>query len=150
MYETDVYDYPEEFTGPSVLITTAELVTTAPERVSTTRAIPEEVSTAEPDMDLTLAEALVDLLKSGKKKSPKPKSRGISIQDPEEVARREVISPLVLKISAKDKGKVIMTEPEKPSKKKDQIQIDEELALRLHAEEQAEFERLQKERAAQE
>ncbi|GKE45573.1 hypothetical protein Tco_1472857 [Tanacetum coccineum] len=43
-----------------------------------------------------------------------------------------------------------MTEPKKPSKKKDQIQIDEELALRLHAEEQAKFERLQKERATQE
>ncbi|GJU18032.1 hypothetical protein Tco_1145998 [Tanacetum coccineum] len=150
MYETGVYDYPEGFTGPSISITTAEPVTTAGEGVSTARAIPEEVSTAEPDMDVTLAEALVDLLKSGKKKSPKPKARGISFQDPEEVARREVISPPVSKISAKDKGKAIMTEPEKPLKKKDQIQSDEELALRLHAEEQAEFERLQKERAAQE
>ncbi|GKE22379.1 hypothetical protein Tco_1433891 [Tanacetum coccineum] len=110
----------------------------------------EKVSTAEPDMDVTLAEALVDLLKSGKKKSPKTKARGISFQNPEEVARREVISPPVSKISAKDKGKAIMTEPEKPLKKKDQIQSDEELALRLHAEEQAEFERLQKERVAQE
>ncbi|GKB14130.1 hypothetical protein Tco_0848053, partial [Tanacetum coccineum] len=110
------------FTGPSISITTAEPVTTAGEGVSTARAIPEEVSTAEPDMDVTLAEALVDLLKSGKKKSPKIKERGISFQDPEEVARRE----------------------------EDQIQSDEELALRLHAEEQAEFERLQKERVAQE
>ncbi|GKA48367.1 hypothetical protein Tco_0741325 [Tanacetum coccineum] len=131
MYETGVYDYPEGFIGPSVLITTAELVTTAgegvstarvtPEGVSTAKAIPEAVSTAEPDMDVTLAEALVDLLKSGKKKSPKPKERGISFQNPEEVARREVISPPVSKISAKDKGKAIMTELEKPSKNKDQI-----------------------------
>ncbi|GJT16729.1 hypothetical protein Tco_0875435 [Tanacetum coccineum] len=82
-----------------------------------------QTSTAEPDMDVTLAEALVDLLKSGKKKSPKPKARGISFQDPKEVARREVISPPVSKISAKDK---------------------------FYAEEQAEFERLQKERVAQE
>ncbi|GJU60664.1 hypothetical protein Tco_1238430 [Tanacetum coccineum] len=102
------------------------LFTTASKGVSTAKAIPEEVSIAEPDMDVTLAEALVDLLKSGKKKSPKPKAR------------------------AKDKGKAIMTEPEKPLKKKDQIQSDEELALRLHAEEQAEFERRQKERVAQE
>ncbi|GKC55476.1 hypothetical protein Tco_1078221 [Tanacetum coccineum] len=119
MYETGVYDYPKGFTGPSISITTAEPVTTAGEGVSTSRAIPEEVSTDEPDMDVTLAEALVDLLK-------------------------------ISKISAKDKGKAIMTEPKKPLKKKDQIQSDEELALRLHAEEQAEFERLQKERAAQE
>ncbi|GJZ42253.1 hypothetical protein Tco_0589139 [Tanacetum coccineum] len=150
MYETGVYDYPEGFTGPIISITTAEPVTTAGEGVSTARAIPEEVSTAKPDMDVTLAEALVDLLKSGKKKSPKPKARGISFQDPEEVARKEVFSPPVSKISAKDKGKAIMTEPGKPLKKKDQTQSDEELALRLHAEEQAEFERLQKERATQE
>ncbi|GKB01075.1 hypothetical protein Tco_0829119 [Tanacetum coccineum] len=140
-----------------ISITTAEPVTTAgegvstaraiPKGVSTARAIPEEVSTVEPDMDVTLAEALVDLLKSGKKKSPKPKEIGISFQDPEEVARREVISPPVSKISAKDKGKAIMTEPEKLLKKKDQIQSDEELTLRLHVEEQVEFERVQKERA---
>ncbi|GKA92416.1 hypothetical protein Tco_0814341 [Tanacetum coccineum] len=136
MYETSVYDYPEGFTGPSISITTAEPVTTAGEGVSTAGAIPkgvstaratlEEVGTAELDMDVTLAEALVDLLKSGKTKSPKPKAR------------------------AKDNGKAIMIEPEKSSKKKDQIQIDEELALRLHAEEQAELERMQRERDAQE
>ncbi|GJS87489.1 uncharacterized mitochondrial protein-like protein [Tanacetum coccineum] len=40
-----------------------------------------------------------------------------------------------------------MVEPEKPLKKKDQITLDEELALRLHVEEQAE---LEKERVAQE
>ncbi|GKA94220.1 hypothetical protein Tco_0816206 [Tanacetum coccineum] len=45
--------------------------------------------------------------------------------------------------STRPKGK--MVEPEKPLKKKDQIALDEELALRLHAEEQAE---LQKERVA--
>ncbi|GKD44897.1 hypothetical protein Tco_1269542 [Tanacetum coccineum] len=102
---TGVYDYPEGFTRPSISITTVEPVTTAGEGVSTAgaipstaRAIPEEVSTAEPDMDVTLAEALMDLLKSGKKKSPKPKARGISFQDPEEVARREVISPPVSKL----------------------------------------------------
>ncbi|GJV72771.1 hypothetical protein Tco_1492766 [Tanacetum coccineum] len=151
MYETGVYDYPEGFTRPSISITTVEPVTTAGERVSTARAIPEEVSTAEPDMDVTLAEALVDLLKSGKKKSPKTKARGISFQNPEEVARREVISPPVSKISAKDKGKAIITEPEKPLKKKDQIQSDEELALRLHAEElqakeRGKFSKVEKER----
>ncbi|GJR56789.1 hypothetical protein Tco_1498951 [Tanacetum coccineum] len=96
MYETSVYDYPEGFTKPSISITTTEPVITAGEGVSTARAIPEEVSTAEPYMDVTLAEALVDLLKSGKKKVTKAKSK------------------------------------------------------RLHAEEQAEFKRLQKERVAQE
>ncbi|GJZ23703.1 hypothetical protein Tco_0561162 [Tanacetum coccineum] len=127
MYETGVNNYLEGFTRPSISITIVEPVTTVSEEVSTARVIPKEVSTAEPDMDVTLAEALVDLLNSGKKKSTNPKARGISFQDPEEVEIRE-----------------------KPLKKKDQIQSDEELALKLHAEEQAEFERLQKERAAQE
>ncbi|GJU28068.1 hypothetical protein Tco_1166689 [Tanacetum coccineum] len=40
-----------------------------------------------------------------------------------------------------------MVEPKKPLKKKDQIALDEELALILHAEEQKEF---KKERVAQE
>ncbi|GKD97135.1 hypothetical protein Tco_1381032 [Tanacetum coccineum] len=150
MYKTGVYDSLEGFIGPSISITTVEPVTTAGKGVSTARASPEEVSTAKPDMDVTLAEALVDLLKSGKKKSPKTNARGIFFQDPEEVARREVISPPVLKISAKDKGKAIMTKPEKPLKKKEQIKSDEELALRLHAEEQAEFKKMQKERVVQE
>ncbi|GJX02328.1 hypothetical protein Tco_0186241 [Tanacetum coccineum] len=43
-----------------------------------------------------------------------------------------------------------MVEPKKPLKKKDQIALDEEMALRLHAKEQAELERMQKERVAQE
>ncbi|GJV61767.1 hypothetical protein Tco_1467867 [Tanacetum coccineum] len=49
----------------------------------------------------------------------------------------------------KTKGKEKMAEPEKPLKKKYQIALDEELALRMHAEEQAELERMQKERVAQ-
>ncbi|GJS71996.1 hypothetical protein Tco_0704837 [Tanacetum coccineum] len=93
MYETGVYDYPEGFTGPSISITTAEPVTTAgegvstakatPEGVSTARTIPEEVSTAEPNIDVTL----VDLLKSGKKKSPKPKARDMIKADEQLAAR---------------------------------------------------------------
>ncbi|GKD96254.1 hypothetical protein Tco_1380151 [Tanacetum coccineum] len=50
-------------------------------------------------------------------------------------------------LQAKDKGKGKMVEPENPLKKKDQIALDEELALKLQAEEQAE---LEKERVAQE
>ncbi|GJR11190.1 hypothetical protein Tco_0793842 [Tanacetum coccineum] len=43
-----------------------------------------------------------------------------------------------------------MVEPKKPLKKKDQITLDKELALRMHAKEQAKLERMQKERVAQE
>ncbi|GJV73985.1 hypothetical protein Tco_1493980 [Tanacetum coccineum] len=41
-------------------------------------------------------------------------------------------------IEIKNKGKGIMEEPEKPSKKKDQIRLDEELAFKLQAEEEKE------------
>ncbi|GKB86281.1 hypothetical protein Tco_0958553, partial [Tanacetum coccineum] len=68
MYETGVYDYPEGFTGPSISITTAEPVTTAGEGVSTARAIPEEVSTAEPDMDVTPLEEWKEKVTKAKSK----------------------------------------------------------------------------------
>ncbi|GJW68230.1 hypothetical protein Tco_0122654 [Tanacetum coccineum] len=45
---------------------------------------------------------------------------------------------------SKDKGKEIMIEPEKPLKKKDQIELDEELAREIEAEEQADFDEVQK------
>ncbi|GJR17856.1 hypothetical protein Tco_0966383 [Tanacetum coccineum] len=77
----------------------------------------------------------------------RPKAKGIVFYDQEEQAY--AFTPIVSSSQlpqAKDKGKGKMVEPEKPLKKKDQIALDEELALRLHAEEQAE---LEKERVAQ-
>ncbi|GKG61246.1 hypothetical protein Tco_0618971, partial [Tanacetum coccineum] len=59
-----------------------------------------------------------------------------------------VSSSQLPQVKYKDKAK--MVEPEKPLKKKDQIAFNEELALKLHAEEQAELEIMQKERVAQE
>nr|GEU78967.1 reverse transcriptase domain-containing protein [Tanacetum cinerariifolium] len=55
-------------------------------------------------------------------------------------------------VKMRNKGKGIMQEPEKPPKnsRKAQIQMDEELALRLHEEEKAELERMQRDRFTQE
>nr|GEW96598.1 hypothetical protein [Tanacetum cinerariifolium] len=55
-------------------------------------------------------------------------------------------------IDPKDKGKGIMQEPEKPLKnpRMAQIQLDEELAKRMHEEEMAKFEKRQSEIAAEE
>ncbi|GJR53585.1 hypothetical protein Tco_1404106, partial [Tanacetum coccineum] len=77
-------------------------------------SIPEEVSTTEPDMDVTLAEALVDLLKSVKKKSPKPKAKERAEQ---EEASRATIYEEMDNIQA-------------------MIEADEQLAARVQAEEQ--------------
>ncbi|GJV90878.1 putative ribonuclease H-like domain-containing protein [Tanacetum coccineum] len=136
MYETGVYDYPKGFTGPSVSITTKP-VTTAGEEVSTAgailegvstaRAIPKVVTTAEPDIDVTLAESLVDLLKSGKKESPKPKAR--------EQAEFERLQ----------KERVAQEEASKAAidKELDDIQAmiksDEQMAARLQSEEQEKY-----------
>ncbi|GJW47356.1 hypothetical protein Tco_0079002 [Tanacetum coccineum] len=122
MHDTGVYDYPEGFTGPS----TAEPVTTTGEGVSTARAIPEGVSTAGAEIS----------------------TAGVSTVD---ASNDITLAETLMEIrKTKDKGKAIIEELKKPLKKKDQIHIDEELALRLHAKEQAKFERLQRVRAEQE
>ncbi|GJR92729.1 putative ribonuclease H-like domain-containing protein [Tanacetum coccineum] len=72
--------------------------------------------------------------------STRPKAKGIVFHDQEEQA--SAFTPIVSSSQlpqAKDKGKGKMVEPEKPLKKKYQIILNEELALTLHAEEQAEI-----------
>ncbi|GJR23152.1 hypothetical protein Tco_0971679 [Tanacetum coccineum] len=111
----------------------------------------EPVSTYEIDLaqEITLAQALAAI------KNAKPKEKyvvqessenGIDFREPVE----STVTTTVPSQKSKDKGKAIMIEPEKPLKKKDQIELDDELAREIEAEEQAELERIQKERAAQE
>ncbi|GJY04688.1 hypothetical protein Tco_0370628 [Tanacetum coccineum] len=169
MYDTDVLNGDEVFKEPIVnlakttslaLVSVADTVTTADEVVTTASA----TTTVD---ELTLAQTLIEI-KAAKPKavttaattittvvaSIRPKAKGIVFHDQEEQA--PAFTPIVSSSQAsqlpqaKDKGKAKMVEPEKPLKKKDQIALDEELALRLHAEEQAELERMQKERVAQE
>ncbi|GKC07991.1 hypothetical protein Tco_0999601 [Tanacetum coccineum] len=110
-------------------VSVADLVTTA--------AKPKAITTAAITTTITTVVA-----------STRPKAKGIVFHDQEEQAY--AFTPIVSSLQlphAKDKGKGKMVEHEKRLKKKDQIALDEELALRLHAEEQAE---LEKERVAQE
>ncbi|GJW39429.1 hypothetical protein Tco_0065274 [Tanacetum coccineum] len=76
---------------------------------------------------------------------PQQRAKGIALREPVE----STITTIVHSQKSKDKGKAIMIEPKKPLKKKDQIELDEELAREIEAGEQAELERIQKERAAQ-
>ncbi|GJY07039.1 hypothetical protein Tco_0374093, partial [Tanacetum coccineum] len=78
----------------------------------------------------------------------RPKAKGVVIEEPSETTTTKTIT--TAQPSSKDKGEGKMVEPEKPLKKKNQIALDEEYAFRLHAEEQSELERVQKERDAQE
>ncbi|GJX70634.1 putative ribonuclease H-like domain-containing protein [Tanacetum coccineum] len=90
--------------------------------------------------EITLAQALEAL------KTSKPKVKGIVFQEPGKSTTTTTISSQ----QSQDKGKGIMIEePVKPMKKKDQISFDEETALKLQAEFDEE-ERLAREKAEKE
>ncbi|GJZ41052.1 hypothetical protein Tco_0587938 [Tanacetum coccineum] len=153
MFDTGVLNGDEVFQEPmvntatttsSILISAADLVTTAGEVVTTASIeIPEE---------LTLAQTLIKI-KSTKPKavtttattvtpaSSRPKAKGIIFHDQEEQepASTPIVSP-EQPSQAKEKGKAKMVEPEKPLKKKDQVAFDEEVARNLEAQLQAELE----------
>ncbi|GKC50736.1 hypothetical protein Tco_1073481 [Tanacetum coccineum] len=84
----------------------------------------KEVSTADP------------VTTAGEIRSAKSKVKGVVIGEQSESTTRTRPQQL----PSKDKGKGIMEEPEKPTKKKDQIRHDEEVAQRLQAQMQAELE----------
>ncbi|GJT37473.1 hypothetical protein Tco_0937338 [Tanacetum coccineum] len=161
--EEMLFDVQDDLQGEEVVaekevskkeVSTADPVTTAGEVVTTASA------TATVD-ELTLAHTLIEI-KAAKPKaittaattittavaSTRPKAKGIVFHNQEEQA--STFTPIVSSSQlpqVKDKGKGKMVEPKKPLKKKDQIALDEELALKLQAEEQAE---LEKERVTQE
>ncbi|GKD84358.1 hypothetical protein Tco_1355512 [Tanacetum coccineum] len=112
-------------------VSTADPVTTAGEVVATASV---EISTASPTEtiiadDLTLAQSLIEI------RSAKPKVKGAVIGEQSESITRTRPQQL----PSKDKGKAIMEELEKPTKRKDQIRHDDEVAQRLQAQLQAEL-----------
>nr|GEW10095.1 putative reverse transcriptase domain-containing protein [Tanacetum cinerariifolium] len=140
MFDTSILDDEEVVAEKKVstidpVPTSGEVVTTAGVEFSTA-AITSQISMDE----ITLAKALIDI------RTSKPKAKGIVMQEPSETPTP---TPTPIDSSqqpskAKDKAKMI--EPEKPLKRKDQIMIDEEVAINLEAHMQAELE--EKERLA--
>ncbi|GJX47515.1 hypothetical protein Tco_0272705 [Tanacetum coccineum] len=96
-------------------------------------AITTTITTAITNVEMTLAQALVEL------KSAKPKADKVVIQEPEQGTR----------VRRQGKGKMVEPEPVKKMSKKDLLRLDEELAFKLQAEEEDEEERLAKEKAQQ-
>ncbi|GJV55244.1 hypothetical protein Tco_1456249, partial [Tanacetum coccineum] len=142
MFDTGVLDDEEVFAGQDMaekeinvtekVVSTADPVTIAG-KVVTTASV--EVSTASPTEatiadDLTLAQTLIEI------RSAKPKVKGVVIGEQSEYTIRTRPQQLPLK----DKGKCIMEEPKKLTKRKDQIRHDEEVVQRLQAQMQAELE----------
>ncbi|GKD39943.1 hypothetical protein Tco_1260150 [Tanacetum coccineum] len=139
---------------------TAEQITTVGDTVNTasidvSAARPSNVSTVDPSTStagdifeyemMTIADTHVAI------RSTRPRTTSVIIHDFEEEPRRSTLAPTA-QPSSKDKGITLMVEPKKPIKnpRKAQIQMDEELAIRLHEEEKAELEKMQRERDAQE
>nr|GEW09533.1 hypothetical protein [Tanacetum cinerariifolium] len=77
----------------------------------------------EQDATVTEKETLMEI------QAAKPMAKGVTIQEPSEFRTTSSSQPP----QAKDKGKGIMVEPEKPLKKKDQIALDEEVARKFEA-----------------
>ncbi|GJT53825.1 hypothetical protein Tco_0988879, partial [Tanacetum coccineum] len=158
-----LFDVQDDLQGEEVVAEqeVAEKEVSAADPVTTTGEVVTTASATTTVDELTLAQTLIEI-KAAKPKavttsattittavaSTRPKAKGIVFHDQEEQAT--TFTPIVSSSQlpqAKEKGKGKMVELENPFKKKDQIALDEELALRLHAEEQTE---LEKERVAQE
>nr|GEV44299.1 hypothetical protein [Tanacetum cinerariifolium] len=111
------------------VVTTAKLitkvVTAANEIVTAASAI---ISTVEPQVSaatITVVPAKVDA-------APSRRRKGVVIRDLEEESTTSSIIPAETK--SKDKRKRILVKEPKPLKKKQQIEMDEEYARKLHAE----------------
>ncbi|GKG00025.1 hypothetical protein Tco_0301715, partial [Tanacetum coccineum] len=80
--------------------------------------------------------------------SKRPKAKGIVIQEQVQAPTPTVSSQQSSHVKDKGKAKMVEPEPVKKMSKKDQIMLDEELALKLQAKEEEE-ERLAREKAQQ-
>nr|GEV77314.1 hypothetical protein [Tanacetum cinerariifolium] len=110
------------------VVTTTKLitkvVTAASETVTAASVI---IPTAEPQVPVaTHFDAPVRVVVA-----PSRRRKGLVIRDPEEESTTSTIIP---ETKSKDKGKGIFVEEPKPLKKKQQIEMDEEYARKLHAE----------------
>ncbi|GJT82028.1 hypothetical protein Tco_1056370 [Tanacetum coccineum] len=117
--------------GSTTGVTTASIPVTTATTASPKRPVNDSITD-----DITLAETLMKIKSST---STPQKAKGVVVKGSSEPTVTSRPQP---QIPAKDKGKGIMQEPEKPVKVKgkDKIAFDEEVAQRLEAQMQAKFE----------
>ncbi|GJU98823.1 hypothetical protein Tco_1328094 [Tanacetum coccineum] len=123
--EQDVVE--KEVSTANPVTTTSEVVTIANVAVST--ATTTATTTVADEVEMTLAQTLIEIKSAKPKVVTRPKAKGFVIQEQEQAS-----TPIT---SSKDKGKGIMVEEPLKMKKKDQTDYD--LAQRLQAEEQEEL-----------
>ncbi|GJU75084.1 hypothetical protein Tco_1272154 [Tanacetum coccineum] len=120
MFDIDVLEEQEkevakkEVSNANPVTTTGEVVTTTNVEATTANALTTTID------KVTLAQTLIEI------KATKPKAV-TSV-----ATTTTTITPKARGV-AKDKGKAIMVEPERPLKKKDQVALDEEIARNLEA-----------------
>nr|GEW24588.1 hypothetical protein [Tanacetum cinerariifolium] len=122
-------DEPAEVQEVVDVVTTAKLITKvviATSKIVTAASI--TISTAEPQVPA----ATIIVAPAKVAGAPRRKRKGVVIRDPEEESTTSSI--VLADTKSKDKGKGIMVEEPKPLKKKQQIEMDEEYARKLHAE----------------
>nr|GEV88383.1 hypothetical protein [Tanacetum cinerariifolium] len=105
------------------VVTTAKLITEVVAVVSESVTTTSVTIAAVPAATITAAPVRVAAASTRRRK-------GVVIRDPEE----ESTAIIPAKTKSKDKGKGIMVEEPKPMKKKQQVEIDEEYARKLHEE----------------
>nr|GFB26932.1 hypothetical protein [Tanacetum cinerariifolium] len=122
-------DEPAEVHEVVDVVTTAKLITEVVTTASKTATVASIIiSTVEPqDPAATIIDALVRVAAASTRRR-----KGVVIRDPEEESTTFSIIPADTK--SKDKGKRIMVKEPKPFKKKQQFEMDEEYARKLHAE----------------
>ncbi|GJV88315.1 hypothetical protein Tco_1532253 [Tanacetum coccineum] len=149
MFDTGVLEDQEkdvaekEVSAADPVTTAGEVVTTANVEVTTVNAPTTTID------ELTLAQTLIEI-KEAKSKAvtssatttttTRPKARGVVVQEPSEFKTTSSSLQASQLPQAKDKGKRIMVESKVPLKKKDQIEMDEEVARNLEAQLQPELE----------
>ncbi|GKB36040.1 hypothetical protein Tco_0880982, partial [Tanacetum coccineum] len=120
-------DVEQELEVAKKEVSIADPVTTAGEVVTTVNVEATTANAPTTTIDeLTLAQTLIEI------KAAKPKAVTSS-------ATTTTIKRPKARGVAKDKGKAIMVEPERPLKKKDQVALDEEMARNLEGQMQAEL-----------
>nr|GEW42201.1 ribonuclease H-like domain-containing protein [Tanacetum cinerariifolium] len=122
-------DEPAEVQEVVDVVTTAKLITEVVSAASETIiATSTTIYAAEPQVPA----AIITGSPARVVAAPSKRRKGVVIRDPEEELTTSSVIPVDTK--SKDKGKGIMVEEPKPLKKKQQVEMDEEYARKLHAE----------------
>ncbi|GKF03378.1 hypothetical protein Tco_0030301 [Tanacetum coccineum] len=126
MFDTRVFDEQEveiEKAVSTAEVTTVSAITTIVDELTLAQTL-IEIKEAKPKAVTTAATTTTTVV-------ARPKAREVAVQEPSEFRKTTSPSQLSQALQAKDKGMEKMIEPEKPLRKKDQILIDEEIALKL-------------------